>query len=84
MVHIGGEGLSEGIVAAVAQALTDHELIKVKLGKGFVGERKPTARELADAVDADLTQIIGKVIVLYRPRPPKPGDKRPRIELPAD
>ena len=84
VVFIGGEGLTEAVLAAVRRALADHELIKVKLGKGFAGERKESARELADAVGADLTQVIGKVIVLYRPRPAKKDDKRPRIELPGD
>ena len=42
-------------------------------------------RELAEATQADLTQVIGRVIVLYRPRPK--GDARnedkPPIVLPA-
>ena len=84
VVHVGGEGLTEAVQAAVRRALADHELVKVKLGKAFVGERKESARELADAVGADLTQVIGKVIVLYRPRPAKKDDKRPRIVIPGD
>lgn len=82
IVHIGTEGITESVCEAVGIALRDHELIKVKLGKAFVGDRKTSARELAEAVGADLTQVIGRVVVLYRPRPAKAGDKRPRIELP--
>ncbi len=82
VVHIGGDGVTEAVAEAVATALHDHELIKVKLGKAFPGERRDAARQLADAVGADLTQVIGRVVVLYRPRPAKADDKRPRIELP--
>lgn len=82
-VHVGGEGLSEAVVQAVATALRDHELIKVRLGKSFEGDRKTSAEALAVAVAADLTQVIGRIVVLYRPRAAKAGDKRPRIQLPS-
>ncbi|MCA9652925.1 MAG: ribosome assembly RNA-binding protein YhbY [Myxococcales bacterium] len=85
VVQVGAEGLTEAITKATDVALTEHELVKVKLGPGFVGDRKQAARELADAAQADLTQVIGRVIVLYRPRPadhPK-NKERPRISLPS-
>jgi RNA-binding protein len=85
VVQIGGDGVTEGIVRATTEALAEHELIKVKLGQGFAGVRKEAARELAQATEADLTQVIGRVIVLYRPRPgddPRNGGK-PRISLPS-
>lgn len=85
VVQVGAEGLSEALVRATDQALGEHELIKVKLGQGFAGERKQAARQLAEATEADLTQVIGRVIVLYRPRPaddPRNKDKPP-ISLPA-
>lgn len=85
VVQVGTEGLSEAVVRATDEALGEHELIKIKLGQGFAGERKHAARELAEATQADLTQVIGRVIVLYRPRPK--GDARnetkPRIVLPS-
>lgn len=85
VVQIGHEGLTEAITRATAEALLEHELIKVKIGQGFAGERKEVARALAEAAEADLTQVIGRVIVLYRPR--AKGDARnkekPPISLPA-
>ena len=85
VVQVGSDGLSEAVVKATDIALGEHELIKIKLGQGFAGERKQAARELAEAAEADLTQVIGRVIVLYRPRPD--GDHRnqakPRISLPG-
>jgi len=66
----------------VSAALEDHELIKVKLGRGFSNARKPAANELADATDAHLVQVIGRVVVLYRRRV-RDDATRPRIELPG-
>lgn len=83
VVQIGGDGLTDSVCEAVSIALGDHELIKVKLGKAFTGDRKGSARELAQRVGADLTQVIGRVVVLYRPRLDEGTEKRPRIELPA-
>lgn len=82
VVQIGGSGLTDGIVEATDVALAEHELIKVKIGQGFDGDRREAARELAERTRADLTQVIGRVVVLYRPRPPRGGDPRPRIVLP--
>ncbi|HWB80726.1 MAG TPA: ribosome assembly RNA-binding protein YhbY, partial [Nannocystaceae bacterium] len=68
VVQVGAEGLSESLREAVVVALEQHELIKVRLGQAFEGKRREAARELAEAVAADLVQVIGRVIVLYRPR----------------
>ncbi len=84
-MQVGSEGLSEAVCRVTAEALIEHELIKVKLGQGFSGPRKEAARALATATEADLTQLIGRVIVLYRPRPadhPRNKDKPP-IVLPG-
>jgi RNA-binding protein len=81
VVQVGTEGLTEALCRAVSAALEDHELIKVKLGRGFTQPREAAARDLAVATDAHLVQVIGRVVVLYRRRV---GDDatRPRIELP--
>ena len=61
-------------------ALEHHELVKVKLGPGFTGERDEAGQALAEQTDAALVQVIGRVVVLYRRRS-KDDPKRPRIEL---
>ncbi len=85
VVQIGHEGVTEAITKATVEALLEHELIKVKIGQGFAGERKEAAQALATAAEADLTQMIGRVIVLYRPRPANDArnKEKPRIALPA-
>lgn len=82
-MQLGHEGLTEAVVSAIATALEQHELIKVRIGQGFEGDRKALAREMATEANADLTQIIGRVVVLYRPRSGPPDPKRPAIVLPG-
>lgn len=82
VVQVGGAGVSDGVVEATDVALEEHELIKVKFGKAYEGDRRQAARDLAERTGADLTQVIGRVAVLFRARPARDGDSRPRIALP--
>ncbi len=82
LVQVGTDGVSEGVQEAVSVALAEHELIKVRFGQNFDGDRKEASAALAQAVGADLTQVIGRVAVLYRPRG-KDLPNKPQIELPS-
>ena len=66
VVMIGKDEVNEAIIAAVDEALTIHELIKVKLQEGCGGNRKDIAAELAKATDSSVAQILGKMFLLYR------------------
>lgn len=67
VVMIGNNGLTEGVLAETEVALTHHELIKVKIA----GEDREMKTLIADAIvretGAHNVQIIGKILVLYRP-----------------
>jgi len=80
LVQVGAEGLTTAVQRAATIALEDHELVKVKLGQGFTGERDEAGQSLAEQTNAALVQVIGRVVVLYRRRC-KDDPKRPRIEL---
>lgn len=80
VVQVGADGLTEAVERAASIALERHELVKVKLGQGFTGEREEAGRALAEKTGAALVQVIGRVVVLYRRRC-KDDPKRPRIEL---
>ncbi len=82
LVQVGMDGVSQGVQDAVDVALTEHELIKVRFGQNYDGDRKDASAGLAEAVGADLTQVIGRIAVLYRPRG-KDLPNRPRIKLPS-
>lgn len=77
VVQIGKEGASREVVAAVERALHDHELIKVKLPAGGAVERKILSARIASQTSSEVAQVIGRVLVLYRPRA-----KKPKIPIP--
>ena len=78
VVQVGKDGVTREVIAAVARALHDHELIKVKLPADGAVERKIAAADIASKTASDVAQIIGRIVVLYRPRP-----KKQKIKIPA-
>lgn len=79
VVQVGKEGLSPSLIAAIAQALADHELIKIKLGENADGDRHELAESLATSSGSALVGQIGRTLLLYRRNP-----KKPKIVLPEE
>ena len=67
VVLVGQHGVTDAVVAAVDQALHDHELIKVKIHEG-PEDRKEAAQRLAEATGAELAQLLGRVALLFKKR----------------
>ncbi|MFC0141169.1 ribosome assembly RNA-binding protein YhbY [Erwinia mallotivora] len=67
VVMLGNNGLTEGVLAEIEQALEHHELIKVKIAT----EDRETKSLIVDAIvretKAANVQVIGKTLVLFRP-----------------
>lgn len=78
VVWVGKAGIEPRVVQAVDQALTDHELIKVKLQPEAPVDRHEGAEQLAGQTGAALVQVLGRQFVLYRPHPEKPTIELPR------
>ena len=74
---IGKGGLTDSFVDGVDQALRTHELIKLKLLDSSELDRHEAAAELARRTSAEVAQVLGGTILLYRPDP-----DQPRIALP--
>lgn len=72
MVLLGAAGLTEAVVKETDRALTAHELIKVRIPGDDRDERDAIGLQLADRLGAARVQSIGKLLVLYRPRPDDP------------
>jgi putative YhbY family RNA-binding protein len=68
VVQIGNAGASDTAVAEVDRALTAHGLIKVKLA-GDRDVRAALADTLSERTDAAIVQQVGRIVVLWRPRP---------------
>lgn len=78
LVQLGKDGIDDGVVAAVSQALLDHELVKVKLGEAAGLDRHQAADDLARRTASEVAQVLGNTILLYRPHPEQPTIVLPR------
>ncbi|PZN32208.1 MAG: ribosome assembly RNA-binding protein YhbY [Proteobacteria bacterium] len=77
VVLVGQGGLSPAVAGELDQALTAHELVKVRARLGDREQRDAVLTELAQRTASALVHRIGNVGVFYRPRKDKP-----RIVLP--
>lgn len=69
IVHVGTAGLTDAVIKETDRALTAHELIKVKIGGSDRDARAALVAELCAKADAASVQSVGKIAVLWRPRP---------------
>ena len=68
-MQIGHGGLTDKVVAEIDRALTAHELIKVKILDGDRDEREAIGEAICLKTDAAPVQRVGKVLVIWRPKP---------------
>ncbi|MDO8907701.1 MAG: ribosome assembly RNA-binding protein YhbY [Pseudohongiella sp.] len=66
VVTVAQKGLSETVHKEIDQALSRHELIKVKIVVGDRDLRKEVAAEICQQSRSELVQSIGNIVVLYR------------------
>lgn len=79
VVLVGKEGVSEGLLGALEQALLEHELIKVRFLESVEGDRHDLAQALSRQSGAALIQVLGRTALYYKRRPD--DDPRPHIPL---
>jgi RNA-binding protein len=78
IVQVGRDGIDDGLVAAIDRALTDHELVKIKLGEAASLDRHDAAGHLAARTHSEIAQVLGNTVLLYRARPDEPEITLPR------
>jgi RNA-binding protein len=74
VVMIAGKGLTDGVMMELERALSDHELIKVKLAVGGKTEREQVAEDICARTGAELVQSTGGMLLLLR-RSPQPDPR---------
>jgi len=72
VVQVGQDGISDAVVGQADAQLDVHELIKVKLGESSPQDRHQDADMLAARTQAQVAQVLGRTVLLYRPRKDKP------------
>ena len=65
ILRVGKAGLSDAFFKSLDDALTRHELVKIKFAE-FEEEKKELAPVLAERSQSSLIMQVGHVVVLYR------------------
>jgi RNA-binding protein len=66
IVTVGGQGLTSGIETELDRALTDHELVKIRVNVGDREARDAVIEQLVASCGAELVQRIGHTATLLR------------------
>lgn len=75
--QVGKTGVNENMIEQINEALEKRELIKVQILQNCMEEKEDVAKELAEGTEAEVVQVIGNVIVLY-----KESEENKEIQLP--
>ena len=77
VVMIGQQGLSEAVLSELDSTMKKHELLKIKIRVDDRNKKKEMVDRIIKLSEALLVQIIGSVLVIYRP-----FEENPMIILP--
>ncbi|MBU5265855.1 ribosome assembly RNA-binding protein YhbY [Virgibacillus proomii] len=75
--QVGKIGVNQNMVAQIEDALEKRELLKVSILQNCLEDKTIVAEQLAERTGAEIVQIIGNNIVLY-----KESNKNKHIQLP--
>ncbi|MFC3039126.1 ribosome assembly RNA-binding protein YhbY [Virgibacillus xinjiangensis] len=75
--QVGKTGVNENMVEQIGEALEKRELLKVSILQNCMEDKDVVAEQLAEGTGAQIVQIIGNNIVLYRE-----SEENKQIELP--
>ncbi len=64
--QVGKNEISDTVVAMLDKALTARELIKIDVMKSVMVPIMELALDLSSRLNAEIVQVVGRVIVLYR------------------
>ncbi|MGO3732745.1 MAG: ribosome assembly RNA-binding protein YhbY [Vagococcus sp.] len=67
IVQIGKNGISETLIEQIDEVLERRELIKINLLQNTDEDATDVAETLERALTCDVVQIIGRVLVVFRP-----------------
>ncbi|MGI8316073.1 ribosome assembly RNA-binding protein YhbY [Halobacillus mangrovi] len=75
--QVGKSGVNENMTKQINEALEKRELIKVSVLQNCFEDNRQVAEEIVEATKANIVQVIGNTIILY-----KESRENKQIELP--
>ena len=75
--QVGKNGVNDNQVEQLINALEAREIIKITLHESTPEDKHSIAHEIAERTGAEVVQVIGKKLTIY-----KKSTKNPKIELP--
>lgn len=64
--QVGKGGVNDNMIKQVNEALEARELIKVNVLQNCDDDKSTVAKQLVQGTEAELVQVIGNIIVLYK------------------
>jgi len=77
ITQVGKDGVNERFIEQLKDILEKHELVKISILNNSLIDTKEAARYICKDTKAEVVQIIGNKIVIY-----KKADEEPKIVLP--
>ncbi|GGJ83601.1 putative RNA-binding protein YqeI [Lentibacillus kapialis] len=75
--QVGKTGVNDNMVTQIREALEKRELLKVSILQNSPEDKNTAAEKLAAATEAEIVQVIGNIIILY-----KESEEHKTIKLP--
>ncbi|CAN7313356.1 ribosome assembly RNA-binding protein YhbY [Rossellomorea sp. LjRoot5] len=64
--QVGKGGVNDNMIKTVGEAIEIRELMKISILQNCDMDKSDVAQELSEGVGAEIVQIIGNTIVLYK------------------
>lgn len=73
IVRIGKEGINDGIIKSILEAIDSRELIKVKILQNCEEEKESIYNKLSQVKDFEVVNMTGRIITIYKENKDKPS-----------
>lgn len=81
IVTVGNKGLTKEVYDEITISIEHHELLKVRVNGLNRDNKQDIAEEICKEVRAELVQILGSVVTIFKQ---KPNKKESKFVLPKD
>ena len=79
VILIGAKGLTDAVMTEIDQALSHHELLKIRVNAADREERQTLINRISQTLNAELVQRVGHIATFYRH-----NSEQNKIQLPNE